>query len=294
VVAIATTLILWCAAFVAIRVATAQFSIAGMTLGRLGIASLALAGRAWAPGVRLPAYGDLPRRLSCSLTGMIGYQLLLNAGERTVDAGTANLRVNTSPVLTVGLACAMLGSRPSLRVWVGIGLVFSGAPLLAVLHGDGFRLSPQAQLVLAAALCQATFFVTETPLLRRSTALEVTCYATWISALCMLPGSGQLAADLGPASATALGSVLFLGIGSSAVAYVTWAYALRHVDVATASNTLYLAPLLTIAIGWLLLDESPPWATLLGGAIVQVGVAVARPRRRSSDVEPATTTSPAD
>jgi drug/metabolite transporter (DMT)-like permease len=86
-------------AFVAIRIAIPHLIAAGRTLARLLVASLVLAAAAPLLKVRRPERADLPPLVGCGLCGMAGYQLLLNAGERTVPAGTANLLVNTSPVI---------------------------------------------------------------------------------------------------------------------------------------------------------------------------------------------------
>jgi drug/metabolite transporter (DMT)-like permease len=281
VAAMATTLLLWSSAFVAIRVANDGFSVPGLTLARLTIASVALGAVAPLFKVRVPAPGDAPHLVACALTGMTGYQLFLNSGERTVGAGTANLLINTSPVLTAVLGWLLLGSRPTGRVWAGVGLGFAGAGILALTHGGGVRLSVNALLVLGAALCQATFFVLQKPVLRRYSAFELTCYATWVASISALPAIPQAARDVMTANGPALASVVFLGIGSSAIAYVTWAYVLSRIDVAAASNTLYLAPLITIVIAWLILGEAPSAITLIGGAIILTGVVVARQRSHS-------------
>jgi drug/metabolite transporter (DMT)-like permease len=279
--ALATTLLLWSLAFVFIRIAVEHFSVPGLTLARLLVASAALAVAAPVLKVRAPGRADLPRLATCALTGMTGYQLLLNAGERTIDAGTANLLVNTGPVFAAVLAWAVLAERPTARIWAGMGLGFGGATILALAHDGGIRPSADALLVLGAAACQATFFVLQKPLLGRYSSFEVTCYATWAAGLMMLPAAGHLAGDLPDLDGGAVASLLFLGVGSSAVAYATWAYALGRIDVAVASNTLYLAPPLTIAIGWAALDEAPTLLTLLGGLVVLSGVATtARARRR--------------
>lgn len=276
--AIATTLLLWSSAFVAIRIAVAEFSIPGLTLARLLVASIALAAIAPMRKVRLPVRADVPRLIVVALTGMTGYQFLLNSGERTVDAGTANLLVNMSPIFAAVLAWVLLASKPTKRVWAGLGLGFTGATAIALAQGGGVRLSVDALLVLTAALFQATFFVLQKPLLRRYTAFEVTCYATWIAAISALPATVHVVRDAVTVNTAALISVAFLGVGSSAIAYVTWAYVLGRIDVATASNTLYLAPLLTIIIGWAFIGETPSTITLVGGAIILAGVAIARPR----------------
>jgi drug/metabolite transporter (DMT)-like permease len=63
--------------------------------------------------VRRPLARDLPLIALCGLAGMTGYQLLLNAGERVVPAGTASLLVATAPVYASLLAMAFLGERPA-------------------------------------------------------------------------------------------------------------------------------------------------------------------------------------
>jgi len=107
--------VLWASAFPAITVAVAGLGPAGLAVARLAVASLALAALAPVLGVRRPACGDLPLIAVCGLAGMTGYQLLLNAGERVVPAGTASLLVATAPVYASLLAVALLGERASRR-----------------------------------------------------------------------------------------------------------------------------------------------------------------------------------
>lgn len=288
--AMGCTVLLWSSAFVAIRVAVIDLGPAGLTLGRLLIASVALAAGAMLLGIRRPARADLPRFAVCGLAGIAGYQFLLNAGERTVEAGTANLLIKTGPVFTALLAWLLLASRPTRTTWAGIVLGFSGAALIAVTHHGWVDISFGALLVLGAALGQGTFFVLEKPLLERYTALEVTCYTTWAACVMALPAAGPLVRALPQTSPSALASMVFLGVGSSAVGFATWSYALARLPVAVAANTLYLTPPMTILIGWIALRETPRPLTVVGGLVVLAGVAVshrrARPvRRRRPEAE---------
>src|SRR5208282_4641604 len=89
--AAAATVLLWASAFPAITVAVGPLGPAGLAVARLTVASAALALAAPLMGVRRPKPGDLPLIALCGLAGMTGYQLLLNAGERVVPAGTASL-----------------------------------------------------------------------------------------------------------------------------------------------------------------------------------------------------------
>src|SRR5436190_20280507 len=136
--AAAGTVLLWASAFPAITVAVRGLGPAGLAVARLAVASAALAVAAPVLGVRRPRPRDLP--LS-GLAGMTGYQLLLNAGERVVPAGTASLLVATAPVYSSLLAVAFLGERSSGRRWVGSAVALAGTALIAVSHGLGFGTS---------------------------------------------------------------------------------------------------------------------------------------------------------
>src|SRR5690348_4445673 len=153
--AAAGTVLLWASAFPAITVAVRGFGPAGLAVARLAVASAALAVAAPLMGVRRPRLGDLPLIALCGLAGMTGYQLLLNAGERVVPAGTASLLVATAPVYASLLAVAFLGEHATRRRWAGSAVALAGTALIAVSHGLGFGTS--ALIVLAAAVLQAIF-----------------------------------------------------------------------------------------------------------------------------------------
>nr|CTQ88192.1 Permease of the drug/metabolite transporter (DMT) superfamily [Kibdelosporangium sp. MJ126-NF4] len=279
--AVAITLVLWACAFVAIRVALPGFSIGGLALGRLLVASVVMAGVAPLLGVRIPARAHLVRIVGCGLAGMAGYQLLLNAGERTVPAGTASMLVNTGPVFAALMAFVLLSERVGGRGWIGIALGFTGAVLITFAQGGSFQPSADAMLVLAAALAQSLYFVLQKPLLSHYSGFEVTCYATWVGTLVLLPALPALVADLPRADGGSLAALIFLGVGPSAVGYATWAYAQSQLPVATVANTLFLVPLLSIGIGWAMLDEGIHLVALAGGLVALAGVALSRGRRAS-------------
>lgn len=79
----------------------------------------------------------------------------------------------------------------------------------------------------------------------------------------------------------------YLGVVPTALAFSTWAYALRRMDAGRLGVTTYLVPPLVILLGWLLLDEVPPALALVGGAICLAGVALSRRRTRVRPPVPA-------
>jgi drug/metabolite transporter (DMT)-like permease len=282
--AAAGTVLLWASAFPAISVAVRGLGPAGLAVARLTIASVVLALAAPFLGVRRPALRDLPLIALCGLAGMTGYQLLLNAGERVVPAGTASLLIATAPVYATVLAIVFLGEHPGRRWWAGSGVALAGTAVIAASHGLGFGAA--ALIVLAAAVLQGVFHTGQKPLLGRYTGFEVTAYAMWAGTVFILPWAGSLLRALPQAGGAAIGSAVFLGVAPSAIGFVLWAYAMARMDVGRATTSLYLVPAAAIVISLVWLGQVPGPAELAGGAIALAGVMLAGTRPRRVRAEP--------
>jgi terminal-alkyne amino-acid exporter len=271
--AAAGTVLLWASAFPAITVAVAQLGPVGLAVARLTVASVALLVAAPLMGVRRPRLRDLPLITVCGLAGMTGYQLLLNAGERVVPAGTASLLIATAPVYASLLAVAFLGEHPTRRRWAGSAVALAGTAVIAVAHGLSFGAS--ALIVLAAAVLQAIFHTAAKPLLGRYTGFEVTAYAMWAGTVFILPWTGSLLRALPHASGAAIASAVFLGVAPSAAGFAAWAYAMARMDVGRATVSLYLVPAAAIVISLVWLGQVPGPIELTGGAVALAGVILA-------------------
>jgi drug/metabolite transporter (DMT)-like permease len=279
VVAAGATVVLWASAFPAISVAVTDLGAAGLSVARLLVASIALGCVTPFMGVRVPRRRDLPLIALCGLSGMTVYQLLLNAGERTVSAGTASLLIATAPIYSALLAAVVLGERSPRRRWVGSAIAFTGSAVIAGSHGISFGVS--ALVVLAAALAQATFHTAQKPLLARYTGFELVVYATWSGTIFVLPWTGYLVGALPRAHADAIASTVFLGIAPSALGFVFWAYASARMSVAQSTTALYLVPTVAIAIAYVWLGQIPGRLELGGGLIALVGVLLANTHGRT-------------
>ena len=67
----------------------------------------------------------------------------------------------------------------------------------------------------------------------------------------------------------------------TAIAFTTYAFALRHMTASSLGVTTYLVPPITIVMGLVFLGEVPPTMAYVGGALALVGVAVARRKPRT-------------
>jgi len=279
--AVIVTVVLWASAFVGIRAVGPSFSPGSLTLGRLAVAAVVLGivvlptlkvwpkGREWLPIV---AYGVM---------WFGGYNVALNAAEHLLDAGTAALLINVNPILVAIMAGVIL--KEGFPRWLIIGslVAFGGVAVIAL--GSGQRSTADVAgvlLCLLAAALAAVSVIVQKPVLRKFPAAQATWFGILVGAVCCLPFSGQLIAELQAAPLPATLGLVYLGVFPTAIAFTTWAYALSLIDAGRLAATTYLVPGTTILISWLVLGEIPTIWGLVGGVICLVGVGLTRRRSR--------------
>jgi drug/metabolite transporter (DMT)-like permease len=281
--AVGVTLLLWASAFVAIRHLAGAFSPGSLSLGRLVVGSLCLGAVALGRGLPRPTGRQW---LSIVVIGVLWfgiYNVALNAGEHHVDAGTAVMLIQISPVLVALLAATFLNERFTLYLGLGLALAFAGVALIATASGgsSGDRSVLGVVLCLLSAVVYSVSLVMQKPLVARLPAIHVTWLACTVGAVVCLPFVGRLVDDTRSASAADVWWVVYLGVFPTAIAFTTFAYALRTMSASSLGVTTYLVPPITIVMGWLFLDETPPGMAYVGGVLALVGVAVARRKPRT-------------
>jgi drug/metabolite transporter (DMT)-like permease len=278
--AVVVTLLAWASAFVAIRGVGEDLSPGALALGRLvvgtAVLGLLMSGRGWVPPTRTE-WGLLA---VCGIGWFGVYNVSLNAAEQHLDAGTTAMLVNIGPILIAVFAGLLLGEGFPRWLVAGIAVAFAGVVLIGIATRGTETDLLGVGLCVIAAVTYAAGVVAQKPLLRRLPGLQVTFTACATGAICCLPWAGALAADVGAASAGSIAGMVYLGVVPTALAFSTWAYALRRMDAGRLGVTTYLVPPLVILLGWLLLDEVPPALALAGGAVCLLGVALSRRRGR--------------
>ncbi|WP_437797636.1 DMT family transporter [Sorangium sp. So ce693] len=216
-----------------------------------------------------------------SLLGLLGMGICgagVYYGAATTTATNIGLIYAVSPVIIILLSRAMFGERLSRRQGLGAALALAGV-LVIVLRGDPAALlalsfSTGDLMILGAAISWALYTV----LLKRwPDPLGVQARLAAIAlagAILLLPLLGWELASRGAPQfdlrtiATVLTLVLVPGVG----AYATYGYITEHLGPSRTGLLLYLSPVYTAVLAWLLLGEAFALYHWLGAALVLPGL----------------------
>ena len=170
-----------------------------------------------------------------------------------VDAGTAAMLIQVSPVLIALLAAMFLGERFTVHLGVGLALAFGGVALIA------FSTSPDGSggssdlvgvlLCLVSAVAYSISLILQKPLMVRLPAVQVTWLACTVGAISCLPFAGDLVSQAQDAPASSIWWLVYLGVFPTAIAFTTYAFALKHMSASNLGVTTYLVPPITIVLG---------------------------------------------
>jgi drug/metabolite transporter (DMT)-like permease len=273
-VAAFVTVALWASAFVGIRAAGRHIEPGALTLGRVLVATIALGALALVRREQMPPRADLPRVILVGLLWLGAYNVLLNAAERNLDAGTAAMLVNIGPVFIAVLAGLVLREGFPRSLFTGCAVALAGVVLIGAATSEhGLDSLTGALLCIAAAAAYAVAIVIQKPLLDRSSGLIVTTLACATATVASIPFAPQLA---GADNAGALAWTVYLGLFPTAIGFSTWAFALKRSSAGQLGAFTYLVPPVAVLLGWIVLSEAPPLLALVGGLLCLAGVALTR------------------
>jgi drug/metabolite transporter (DMT)-like permease len=202
----------------------------------------------------------------------------------TTVAASAVL-VQTLP-LWVAAFGRFVGERPTRRALTGMGIAVVGTAIIA---GGGFHGGSRAvvgDLLALAGAIFAAIYVLLGRSLRQELSLVTYSSIVYAAAACVL-GLVMLVsgtAFFGYPSETWLMFVLITA-GPQFLGHTTFNYLLGHVRASIVAVALLAEPVGATILAWIILDEPPGAATVIGGAVVLIGVYVAiAAESRAADV----------
>lgn len=269
-------IILWASSFVGIRIALVDYSPGSLALLRFLVASLCMSIVYRNQGIKYVMTWN--HKVQLMLAGMLGigiYNICLNYGEITVSAGIASFIMGLMPVFTVILSLIFLREKIKGVAWVGILISLFGLFLLAMGQRSSYEMREGLFLILLSALTGSILTIIQKKFLTIYQPVTVMAWVMWGGTLLLMIFSPNLVHELKTAKYQSTAAVVYLGIFPAAIAYVAWSYVLKKLPASKASISLYGIPIVSILLGFLLLDEQPSLLSLTGGGIALIGALIA-------------------
>ncbi len=226
------------------------------------------------------------RRLAVIGIGALAVnQALFVVALRYTTALNAALIYATAPVYGLLLSGLLAGEKVGIRQYAGLAVAFGG--VLAVIAGgsnlgellDGSHLFGDG-LMVVASIAWSLYSLLAGPLLARSemSPLRVNSYTYLFATAALVPVTtpSVLGQDWGSVGVGAYGSVLYSAALSSVVAFVFWYRAVRQIGVPRTMIYQYLVLVFGVLGSALLLQEAVTLYDLAGGAVILLGIAIAR------------------
>jgi drug/metabolite transporter (DMT)-like permease len=276
----------------------------GIRIALEAIPPFLMAGSRWiAAGVLLLAVlrvrGErLPPAASWGSLAVLG-ALLLGFGnggvvwaERTVPSGLAAVLVATSPFWMVGIDALMPdGEALTARRVLGLIVGFGGILVLVwpEIHlgdgGGGFLTGVVSAQIACVGWAVGSAYARRHA--REENVLAIAALEMVFGGLLLL-AAGLLRNELRTLAFTgrSLGALAYLTFVGAIGGFSAYAYALKHLPVATVSLYAYVNPVIAVALGTLVLHEPFSGRIAFAAGIVLAGVALVRQEKRRD--QPAT------
>ena len=293
------TIFIWGVTFISIKVLLEDFSpIEAMfyrqvvALAALGVIALPAVFRR-KPAAQQAAPADLKavrqRELlfmAAGLTGVTLYFIFQNTALDYTQASNVGVLISVAPLFTALVSSVFLRTEKlGVGFFVGFGIAILGIVLISYTGSTTLQLNPLGDLLsLMAAGVWAFYSVSVRKLSEAGVpALRITQKAFFYGLLFLLPVLPLFGFRLGLERLADLSNILhilFLGLGASALCFITWNYAVSVLGPVRTSVYIYMTPVITIAASALLLDEQITPVSALGVALILVGLFVSERQKR--------------
>ena len=275
----ALLVLIWSSTWVAIKIgledapallgAGIRFAAAGVLL--LGFAALR----------RRPLKTD---RTLAVILGLLPFAFcygLVYWGEQYIPSGLTAVLFGVMPLYTAVLAALLLHDEPlRARLLAGVALALAG---LALAFVESLELGSEDRAAIGAAavvLSPLGAALGNIALKRRGAKLDAIVLNGWgmlVGGALLLAGSAA-SEDWGDAvwGANAIGSILYLAVVGSAVAFVVLTILLREMSAQASSFIALMIPFGALIFGAVLYDEAITGRAVVGAALVVAGLLAAR------------------
>lgn len=267
------TIILWGSAFPMIKIALNDFSAESLSAFRLILATIILLPFVIIKKLPTPELRDIPVIFILGFCGFVIYHTALNFGETLISAGISGILVSTTPIFSSALAYIFLKEHFSKWNWLSSLVAFIGISIISISKDDYTTINVLGVfIILLASFSESLYFTFQKKYIEKYGFIAFTLYTIMASSPFMLIFIPEIINDIHGATFTSIVSVLYLAIFPTIIPYVLLAYIVKSVGVSDATMSLYLTPIVSLLLSYLLLDELPTTLAIIGGIITLLEV----------------------
>lgn len=271
------TILFWGTTFISTKVLLRQFLPVEILFIRFVIGYLAL----WAACPKQLRPKEKKQEWLFAAAGLCGvslYYLLENIALTYTLASNVGVIVSIAPFFAALFNCLLLhGERPDRRFLIGFLIAMAGICLLSFGGAGNVSVNPTGDFL---AACAAILWALYSTLTKKISGLGINTILTtrrvfFYGLIFMIPVLSIFGFDVSAAEMAEplnLFNLLFLGLGASALCFVTWGYAVRHLGSVGTCVYIYMVPVITTAASALILGEVITGTAVVGIVLTLTGL----------------------
>ena len=214
---------------------------------------------------------------AAGLCGICMYYLLENIALTYTMASNVGVIISVAPFFTALLSHLFLKSeRPKANFYIGFAVAMAGICLISF-NGSKLELNPVGDLLaLLAALIWACYSVLTKKISGYGyhtilTTRRIFCYGIlfMIPTLFLFDFKLELTRFANPVY---LFNIIFLGLGASALCFVTWNFAVKVLGAIKTSIYIYMVPVITVITSVVVLHEKITTLAAVGTVLTLAGL----------------------
>lgn len=278
------TAIVWGTSFISTKQLLTDLSPFEILFLRFAIGYIAL----WILYPKRLKFTDWKTEISIFLAGLSGvtvYFLAENYALTYTYASNVSLLVSVAPLLTGVLAHFFLSDKLKKNFMIGFLVAIIGIALVSFSGTTVLKLNPKGDLLaVGAALLWAIYsIIIQNVAGKKINILTLTRRIFFYGLVTMIPLMFYLDFSVTKETLlvpTNLLNLLYLGVVSSAICYITWNKAMEILGAVVASTYIYIIPVVTVIFSFFILDEKITVYMLSGIVLVLSGLILSQEQKR--------------
>ena len=216
--------------------------------------------------------------LALSAAGTFGLGALVFVSAQYTTSINSSLIVNSNAVF-IGVFAVMIGERVTWLRFGGLLVGLAGCSIVMLGSAPPQPLPPSSNLLggvaaLGAALCWAAYTAFGKGIVRKlgglvTSAWTIACGGVMLAMVAVARGAVR------PLTGLELLAITYMAVAPTAIAMCLWYKALEYVESSVLGPSQYIAPLVSVVLGWVLLQEPMGPTFVIGGLLVLLGVYMA-------------------